>query len=267
MKMEAKNLLIVGIAVLITIGISASSGYAEIEPDMVIGIWLFDSADDNIAIDSSGNGNDGEFKNGAALNEGVFGEALELNGAGAHVEYGVNDNLKPESLTLVAWFNTRKLNGYGHIFQSGKDWDDIAGVVFRVHQDGQFQAAVATGAGNVASWADSPALADDTWYHAAITFDDTSFILYMDGVEAARGGGGEASYDDRTVRTGVHPDDTGAAFDGFIDELALFNEALSPEDIVAIMNDGLEVAVNLAGSAVSSAGKLATTWGDIRARN
>jgi len=267
MKMKAKYLLIVGIAILITIGISASPGYAEIEPDMVIGIWLFDSAEDNIAIDSSGNGNDGELKNGAALNEGVFGEALELNGAGAHVEYGVNDNLKPEFLTLVAWFNTRKLNGHSHIFQSGKDWDDIAGVVFRVHQDGFFQAAVATGAGNVASWVNSPALSDETWYHAAITFDGTSFILYMDGAEASRGGGGEILYDDRTVRTGVHPDDTGAAFDGFIDELALFNEALPQEDIAAIMSDGLEVTVDLAGSAVSSAGKLATTWGNIRAKN
>ena len=108
MKMKARYLPIVGIAILITIGISASPGYAEIEPDMVIGIWLFDSAEDNIAIDSSGNGNDGELKNGAALNEGLFGEALELNGAGAHVEYGVNENLKPEFLTLVAWFSTKK---------------------------------------------------------------------------------------------------------------------------------------------------------------
>jgi len=258
-----KHLSVVGIATLFALAILVFPVHAEIDPETIIGIWLLDQNDDNLAIDSSGNGNDGQLVNGATWGEGKFDDALELNGAGAHVEFGVNDNLKPEFFTIVAWFNTRKLNGYGHIFQSGKDWDDIAGVVFRVHQDGSFQAAVATGAGNTASWCNGPTLSDDTWYHAALTFDGTSTILYIDGAEVARGGGGEVFYDDRTVRMGVHPDDTGSAFDGLIDEFALFSEALIMDDIVAIMNNGLSELVT--PEAVSPATKLATTWGSIRA--
>lgn len=260
--MKTKNLLIAGIAFLFTVSVLVSSGYAAIDQKSVIAMWLMNENNDNIAVDSSENGNDEELKNGAKWGEGKFDDALELNGLGAHVEFGVNENLKPEQFTIVAWFNTRKLNGYGHIFQSGKDWDNIAGIVFRVHQDGYFQAAMATGPGNAASWCNGPNLSAKIWYHAALTFDGTTLILYMDGENVANAGGGKILYDDRTVRIGVHPDDTGAAFDGFIDEIALFSKALAQEDIQAIMNKGLEATVGV--KAVFSVGKLATTWSSIR---
>lgn len=260
--MKPKHLSIACIVFLFTVGILVSSGYSAIDQETIIALWLMDENEDDIAVDSSENGNNGELKNGAKWGEGKFGDALELNGLGAYVEFGVNENLKPEHFTLVSWFNTRKVNGYGHIFQSGKDWDDIAGIVFRVHQDGYFQAAVATGPGNTAGWCNGPALSTKTWYHAALTSDGTTLLLYMDGEKVANAGSGKPLYDDKTVRIGVHPDDTGAAFDGFIDEIALFSEALSQEDIQAIMNKGLEATAGV--NAVFSVGKLATAWGSIR---
>ena len=49
---------------------------------------------------------------------------------------------------------------------------------------------------------------------------------------------------------------------GFIDEVGLFNIALSEDDIKSIMNQGLGRALGI--TAVSSAGKLATTWADLK---
>jgi len=69
-------------------------------------------------------------------------------------------------------------------------------------------------------------------------------------------------YDKKTVRIGVHPDDTGAAFDGLIDEIALFSEALSEADIQGIMNKGLEATAGI--NAVSATDKLANVWGNIK---
>ncbi|MBM3212465.1 LamG domain-containing protein, partial [Candidatus Poribacteria bacterium] len=198
--MKTRNFLAFGLVFAFAFVLFAKPGYSAIDPKSIIGIWLLNENKDNIAIDSSKNGNNGELKNGAKWGNGKFGTALELNGLGAHVEFGVNDNLKPQQFTIVSWFNTRKINGYGHIFQSGKDWSDIAGIVFRVHQDGYFQAAMATAPGNTASWVNGPNLSTKTWYHAALTFDGTTLLLYIDGEKVANAGGGKILYNNRTVR-------------------------------------------------------------------
>ena len=51
---------------------------------------------------------------------------------------------------------------------------------------------------------------------------------------------------------------------GIIDDVALFSVALEEEDIQEIMNNGLQKTLNII--AVESAGKLAVTWGRLKAR-
>jgi len=116
----------------------------------------------------------------------------------------------------------------------------MAGYVFRVHQDGHAQAALAFAPGNTATWLSGPALEADTWYHMVLTYDGTDAILYLDGENVASGAGqGEIMYDNQPVRIGILSQTIGSAFDGFIDEVALFDVALEAEDIQAIMNNGL----------------------------
>ena len=49
-------------------------------------------------------------------------------------------------------------------------------------------------------------------------------------------------------------------FSGAIDELAIFNVALTLDEIKTLMAEGLE-SIGLIGQAVDQAGKLAVTWG------
>ncbi len=244
------------------VGTLASLSYAEIDPDSILGIWLFDEGGGDVAEDSSENGFDGTIAGGAEFEDGKFGEAIKLDGVNDHVTFGNDERLKPQKFTVVAWFSTEKLAAYGHIFQSGHDWDDMAGIVVRINQTSQFGCGVTQDAGNTVSWVTGPAVNADTWYHGAVTFDGTSINLYLDGVKAATSGGTQVFYDDRPIRIGSHPDQNVSLFQGLIDEAAYFSEALEEEDILNIMNFGLEEAVNI--TAVSSAGKLATTWGDIK---
>lgn len=263
MKNRAITLTLVGVS-LILISIFTGQSYAKIDPKSIVGIWLFDEGEGEEAFDSSDNGNNGRISGEPEWVEGKFGKALDLDGVDDCVDLGTDESLKPQRFTVVAWFSTRKLDGYGHIFQSGHDWNDMAGILLRVHQDGYFQGAMATGPGNTASWCNGPALSDDTWYHAALTFDGTTLTLYLDGKKADSTGGGEIFYDNVPVRIGSHPDSLTSLFDGLIDEIALFNVALAENDIKDIMNNGLEKASGI--SAVSTAGKLTTTWASIKAR-
>ncbi len=234
------RLTIICISLIIVSLMFAGQSYADVDPETIVGVWLFDEGSGDVALDYSGNGNDGTLNGPEWTSESKFGGALEFNGADSYIEFATGESMKTQQLTFMAWFNTRKLDGYGHIFQTGNDWDDMAGCVFRVHQDGYAQAALAFGPGNTATWLSGPALEADTWYHMVLTFDGTTAILYLDGVNVASGDGqGEIMYDDQPVRIGTHSHDTGAAFDGFIDEVALFDVALEAEDIEAIMNNGL----------------------------
>jgi len=234
------RLTIICISFIIIILMFAGQSYADVDPETIVGIWLFDEGGGDVAIDSSGNGNDGTLNGPEWTNKSKFGGALEFNGAGSYIEFATGESMKTQHLTFMAWFNTRKLDGYGHIFQTGNDWDDMAGCVFRVHQEGYAQSALAFGPGNTATWLNGPALEADTWYHMVLTYDGTTATLYLDGVNVASGDGqGEIMYDDQPVRIGVLSNTIGSAFDGFIDEVALFDVALEAEDIEAIMNNGL----------------------------
>ena len=66
---------------------------------------------------------------------------------------------------------------------------------------------------------------------------------------------------DCKFRIGRH-DQHGGFYQGLIDEVALFNTALTEEDINKIMTGGLERSVGL--TAVSPKGNLTTTWGEIK---
>jgi hypothetical protein len=54
-------------------------------------------------------------------------------------------------------------------------------------------------------------------------------------------------------------DGDGDTYGGLIDELAIFSVALSEDDIINIMDNGL-----MGMLAVSNKGKLATTWGQLK---
>ncbi|MFC1717230.1 LamG domain-containing protein [Candidatus Poribacteria bacterium] len=251
-----------GVAILLIAGIVTSSSYAKIDPETIVGMWLFDEDAGNIAVDSSGNGRDKTIVNGPVLVEGKFGKALEFDGVDDYIDCGLDESLKPQQFTVVAWFNTRKLDDYGHIFQSGKDWDDMAGIYLRVHKEGYLQAGVAQGPANNVSKIKGPALSTDVWYHTGLTFDGENVILYLDGVKIGSNTAQQVLYDGRSSVIGRKVE-VNRFFDGFIDEVAFFNVALTQDDVNAIMNEGLEAIVN--PIAVSATGKLTTTWGELKA--
>ena len=61
----------------------------------------------------------------------------------------------------------------------------------------------------------------------------------------------------------AHPAGNRFASKASIDEVAVFNVALSQADIESVMNNGL---MGSGAVSVEPAGKLATTWGNIRRR-
>lgn len=90
-------------------------------------------------------------------------------------------------------------------------------------------------------------------------------LLYVDGVLEQNPAGTDINMDTNNKTTEIHigspvPGVAQHVFaKGIIDEVAIFNTALFPEDIKAIMGNGIEKV-----AAVDLFGKLTTTWGSIK---
>ena len=103
----------------------------------------------------------------------------------------------------------------------------------------------------------------DEWSFVAATYDGSLLQLYVDGEMVNE-------KDVGTPDTGVNGTAQGAMwlgswkapgwdFTGVLDEAAVFSVPLSEEDILNIMDNGLEHV-----TAVSSPGKIAVTWGYVK---
>ena len=80
------------------------------------------------------------------------------------------------------------------------------------------------------------------WHHLAVVGDGTELRLYIDGELAAAGGNPTGDYgsssDNFNIGGGGIFDATGNYFDGVIDEVAVFDKALSFQQIRTLMFDG-----------------------------
>jgi hypothetical protein len=106
---------------------------------------------------------------------------------------------------------------------------------------------------------------DDVWHHVAGTVErDATAKLYRDGAVEAETN--IVSYvdmnEDNTKSFNIGAQSGADRIQGLIDEVAVFNYALSEGDIREIMNDGLERSLGI--TAVSPARKLAVTWAGVK---
>jgi len=239
---------------LIILGLSISTGYADL-----VGLWLFDEGSGNVAKDSSGNGHDGEIQ-GAQWGTGKFGGGLVFDGDDM-VVVADDDGLDLTSFTLAA---SIKVDG-----QSGK-WQIVASKenrnptqrnygMFCNINTGVIHYSFTTSSG-WKSFDAQTVVTDNQWHYIAATYEQPNFRMYLDG----------------EVDAEVEPDTVPDATDnvlfiggcdigdywmtGIIDEVVLFDNALSQAELKALRSDGGQSLV----TAVQPSGKISMTWGQIK---
>jgi hypothetical protein len=239
---------------------------AEIDPQTLAGLWLFDEGQGDVAGDSSGNGLDGEFTGGPKWVDGRFGKALEFDGA-SYVT--IPDHVNPTAaITISAWVKS-----------AAATWNENGWIVekrdaYIIHPNGgstNVAFCVVNGApwNQPNSWDTGAVGPDDIteWHMYTCTYDSSTgeWKIYIDGEVASSLDLDkvELAEDAGPVHIGWDDCCGGARFgQGIIDEVAVFNVALGQDDIQAIMNNGLGPSVL---AAVEPADKLATTWGEMKA--
>jgi len=254
--MKARYLLI-GMVFMFVASLLTASSYAEVDIQTCVGMWLFDDDEGDVATDSSGNGNDGNFKGDPEWVEGKFGAALEFDGGGSYVEILNSESLNGDSFTLSLWCQPDQLRIQGLVDKTpAPQWrlfmNSAAGAIEFDGIPGEI--------GNITT----PVTSVGEWSHIVATYDsDTKTAkIYFDGIFKMQAANVDMNVDSPVNINIASPENS--RFAGIIDEVAIFNVALEEDDIEEIMTEGLEAAMGM--TAVDLSGKLATTWAGIKAR-
>lgn len=211
-----------------------SHSNGQVDPKSVVGFWLFDEASGNIARDNSGHGYDADLKENPVWVEGKFGHALEFQGESYLEIRNSSQNLPfggSAPFSITAWVRNQ---GGGTVI--GKFNGGIIGAyILTINGSG-----TVTFHREVDPWTFSGtmALPDNDFGHVAVTYDGAEMKIYVNGEFDSRQERGPQNTDTVTpVLIGARftNDAPSEFFNGVLDEVALFNVALTEQQIREIM--------------------------------
>ena len=227
---------------------TATAWYRDGNPDALMYL-PFDGGAEEALLDVSGSDNHAS-QVWNMLQDPTWDANGGHNGSGAF-EFDGDDylemgNIFPlnSSYTKTAWVYSTVL-GFNNIISSYLHGDNNH--FFKMNADGRLNAGHRLGDAEVI---DGAAMALDTWYFVAVTFDYATgeMILYKNGVDVNSATVPLALRDvaDEAVLIGAMNNIFG--WDGYIDEARLYDRALSPEQISAMFSgDNVMVAEETIG--------------------
>ena len=229
----------------------------EAKAQEVVGYWQFEEGSGNKVKDSSEIGNDGEIVGDCKWVEGKFDGGLQVGGSEAYVSVPDNESLQvTDAITIVGWTNVTS----GCFVGKGGDY------FLRLAKGPAVNPGLQIG-----GWKEVTAktiLNAPQWNHIAATYDGKTFTAYLngrsDGSIALSGQiavNSNGNFVDLILgNTGWGPFHSEWDSPKIIDEILIANYAFTDEEINELMKYGLK------GYTVKPAGKLSTTWSEIKSQ-
>ena len=238
-------------------------GGAAVAQDVVLAI-PFDEGQGDVAEDLSPYQNHGTLMGATEWAAGKFGQAVSMDGDD-WVDAGDDDSLDLSAgdFTIALFAN---FGAEGHLTIASADegpgetnkwifiyrptWFPAGGITFHLNWPDK---------GGV--WISSPWIGDtDRWYQVAVTKEGFNYTFYVDGAVV------DTAVDESEFPHAEAPLEIGvcegvAHFVGLIDEFLIVKRALTQEEILNHFKGGVASVI----TAVQPAGKLSTTWGNIKA--
>ncbi|NLM69510.1 MAG: LamG domain-containing protein [Firmicutes bacterium] len=166
--------------------------------------------------------------------EGVVGQALNLDGNVFIQVPGDHPIATSEQMTVAAWVNWREGNHWQRIVDFGNNTSQY---FFITPNSGSNTLRFAITSGRGEQWVETAPLPKNEWVHVAVTLGNGEANLYVNGELKASGKIDIVPADFEPalnyVGNSQWPD---PLFNGLIDELYISNVALSAEEIVELMN-------------------------------
>ncbi len=207
---------------------AAKPAAAEKEAGLIAS-WKFDEGEGTTAKDSAGK-NHGKIVN-AKWVDGRVGKALDFNGQDSLVEVPNAPALSlTKAVSIEAWVK--------HRGTTSMPWEAIltkGDSAYRLHLD-EVDQSFGLGLNGVGEWwnLQSGVKPDpDKWYFVVATFDGKQACLYVDGKQAAatKECPSEIMTNGYGINIGENNEVPGRHFNGTIDEVKIYDRALSPKEV------------------------------------
>ncbi len=204
------------------------------QPSSPVAAYGFDEGSGAIAADASGGMNTGDVSGASWTSAGKHGGALSFDGIDDWVTIADSPALDlTAAMTLEAWIRPTSLVGWSCVLM--KEFDsDLAYSLYANDNNDQPGTWLASEFGTTNSSAPDQ-LRLDQWTHLAATFDDSTAKLYVNGTLEA------TETADNPLRTSSSPlriggdGPWGEWFEGTIDDVRIYDRALSAAEIVTDM--------------------------------
>ena len=203
-------------------------------PSGLVAAYGFNEGSGVQVADASGQGNTGTISSATWTASGKFGSALSFNGTSAWVTVADAPSLDLRTgMTIEAWVNP----------SSGTGWRTVAlkesgsGLVYSLYSAN----GASRPAGFVHTSGDMPlngtaAVATYAWTHIAFTYDGTAMRMFVNGLQVSMSGQmGTIAVSNGALRIGGNSV-WGEYFRGAIDEVRIYNRALSAAEVQTDMN-------------------------------
>ncbi|HWY29867.1 MAG TPA: LamG-like jellyroll fold domain-containing protein, partial [Candidatus Acidoferrum sp.] len=181
------------------------------------------------ANDWSGNGDNGVPVGNAKYGPGIKGQGLLLDGSGSGVQLGNPTNLWLQNLSIESWVrrSSSSIVSYG----SGG-----VGTIVGCSPGGYYLLMDSGGVlgfaqlGNYSSLS-GPAITDTNWHQVVLTKFGSNVVFYVDGVARSSQIYNVSFTFTGSVGIGYRPDNDDNSFNGTLNEVRIYNRALSTIDI------------------------------------
>ncbi|WP_373517084.1 malectin domain-containing carbohydrate-binding protein [Pricia sp.] len=203
--------------------------------DGLVGHWGLDDSSGLRATDSSGNQRHGTLMGGIDFKrnsvDGVVQSALDFPNVKDFITLPDIDRSVDDQFTLAAWINPERTTG---------DYQGIAGT----HTAGGFMTFVHNGSLAFALHTDEGrkllrhgTIVANRWQHIAVSYDGSTMTWFVDGDEVgSEGHTGQVL--DRNVGYIGWSGWSEEYFEGGIDDVRLFNNALTEQQVVSLFEEG-----------------------------
>lgn len=206
----------------------------------LVGYWHFDEGTSTVAYDASGNGNNGTLTNGPTWQSGTnckMGECL--NFSNSYISVPNVTQLQPQKISISLWVKFNSFADTWELSNNRNPFDYNYGYMIREDTPSNTVGFfIGYGTSNASIW--SGIITTGVWYHLVGTYDGSVLRFYINGNQIGSGVTVNQSIDYTGVLNTLYlgqRSDNALRLNGLMDEIRIYDRALSAQEVLDIYND------------------------------